>query len=358
MATLVADTIKARANFPIAYAGDVQVSSSDTRSVEDAVAPATKTTFGTIKIGDGIKNDNGELSVDNYVVVSEDEPADKSKIWVDTRGAYSPSGEPIPVSHDSGNAITTGTDDGLLVATAGKIENILYLYDVPIKLLKTTHIYINYNTGSNDTGDGTSANPFQTWDYVNKYLPKDLGGCSLFIHIAGTNFVANKTILHFSAFQNGFFTLMPEGTPNFYRINVSNCRIFYIQQPCSFTYNTNDGLEWQSALRVYDGSIVSLGANITITTTNSLYRSGIYADMGGLCIIQTECNLTTNNNVYALRCYCGNIYVRGKWSGTGNYAKAAAWNGEITFATTSAYTTCNGVTETFSGGLVRTTSNW
>lgn len=358
MATLVADTIKARASFPVAMAGDVQVSPTDTRSVEDAVAPATNTTFGTVKIGDGIKNDNGELSVDNYVTVSDVEPADKSMIWVDTKWTYSSSGEAIPVSHDDGNAMSIGTDDGLLVATAGRIANVLYLYDTPIRLMTHTHVYINYDSGSNDTGDGTAAKPFQTWDYANKFLPKDLGGNTLYVHIAGTAFVANKITLNFTCFQSGYFMLMPENVPTFYRMNVSNCRTFYIQQPCNFKYDTADGLEWQGALRVYDGSVVSLGANIAISTSTNLYRSGIYVDMGGLCIIQTECNLTTSNNTYALRTYCGTIFVRGKWMGTGNYAKAAAWNGEITYAANSSYSPCNGVTETFSGGQIRTTSNW
>lgn len=100
MATLIADTVKARANFPVAFSGDVQVSTSDTRSVEQAIAPATSTDLGTVKIGDNIKNDNGEISIDNYVEVSGTKPTDGAMLWLDT-SVYDKSGEENKIAYDN-----------------------------------------------------------------------------------------------------------------------------------------------------------------------------------------------------------------------------------------------------------------
>ena len=238
------------------------------------------------------------------------------------------------------------------------IDGVLYADSYPLILTKNITVYVDYDNGSDITGDGSSTKPFQTWDYVNTLLPKNMGGNSISLYIKGTNFVTNKTHLIFKGFNNGFFQLYPQNTPTFYRISISNCKCFYILSNCNFTL-TAETTQWIAPLTIYDGSVVSISAPaITITCVNNYYRSGIYVHMGGMCIIQSECTLTTNNCTYALRCYCGDMHLRGIWKGTGNYAKAAAWNGVITYANIGNYAACNGVTETFSGGQVRTTNVW
>lgn len=81
MSTLVSDTLKARGDggFPVVMAEDVQLSSTDTRSVKKAIEDinngyATKTTAGIVKVGDHIEvKTDGTISVDeNDIYLKKD----------------------------------------------------------------------------------------------------------------------------------------------------------------------------------------------------------------------------------------------------------------------------------------------
>ena len=131
------------------------------------------------------------------------------------------------------------------------IDGVLYADSYPLILTKNITVYVDYDNGSDITGDGSSTKPFQTWDYVDTLLPKNMGGNSISLYIKGTNFVTNKTHLIFRGFNNGFFQLYPQNTPTFYRISISNCKCFYILSNCNFTL-TAETTQWIAPLTIYD----------------------------------------------------------------------------------------------------------
>ena len=158
MATLITDTLKQKGSetFPLMNAEDVSLHS--TSNIEKEIEPATNSTTGRIKIGNNIKNDNGELSLDKFLTVSKEEPTDGSLLWVDDNRKENANEIPkvslVSKKHLPGSNAIELLNDGLyLKGTEGRIPNVLYINDVPVSSLygKVVTCYTDTINGNDDT---------------------------------------------------------------------------------------------------------------------------------------------------------------------------------------------------------------
>lgn len=89
------------------------------------------------------------------------------------------------------------------------------------------NIYVS-TTGSDITGDGTSAKPFKTIKYALSIIPKDLGGYTAYIYVADGTYDEGVVI---SNFYNGVIGIIKQTNP----LSIStNCSVRWIaMQYCS-----------------------------------------------------------------------------------------------------------------------------
>lgn len=115
----------------------------------------------------------------------------------------------------AGGVATLGADGKLLDA---QIPGLGKLGAAPAPLSANIEVYVA-TTGSDTTGDGSSANPYATIQHALDTIPKNLGGCSAWIGVASGNYAG----FEITGFFNGFVGIV--GTED-YAVNIGNNGVY------------------------------------------------------------------------------------------------------------------------------------
>ena len=220
--------------------------------------------------------------------------------------------------------------------------NILYLDEKPVMLLDNLSIYINYETGSDTSGDGSSTNPYKTWEYVSTLVPRNLNGYKLNIYIhSSTTLVQQKHRLSFSGFS-GSLNVYGWNNPTFYTVICENNISIRLIGPLTIDVSSSTS-DWTHGIGVLSSNLIIQNAITINGNTNINYHiCGIlcrfcgqvsntswYSDAG---------TLTINNCMFALYTdWGGNIRWREYLKGTGNTNCATANGGTISFSSNTTY---------------------
>lgn len=187
-------------------------------------------------------------------------------------------------------------------------------------------IYVDGSTGSDTTGEGTSANPYATIQKAINSAPRMArGNYSVTINIAPGTYNENVQISYFSC----LVTLTSSGNVTIKRLGVYNS-VVYIS--CNLTINTDA----QFAIDIEMGGFVRFqGTTLTITRSTPMSDSvGIYVDNGG--VFQTSIvsgSLNISNFVYAIGVNAtGRVYAF-SITGENNTVGLRAYGGIITYNT-------------------------
>lgn len=345
MSTLISDTLKPKSNFSVIDANDVSVDSNFSSSLEQEIGISSNESLGRVKVGETINCDGGEISLNPFVSIGNEEPTDSSDLWINNMlsDEETDSYKDKLLSTDYApnvNCIQL-KDDGLYVkGHKGRIDGVIYLNGIPIGLTKTIDVYINSNTGDDETADGTIDKPFKTWNNAKLYIPHSGWRYQIRLYFYGT-FTDSETNIESYACQVNIYM---RNTPTFKALRILGCPRVFIYN----SFNINMGTPIANARPCFVAycSWVFINSETTSTTwtvkinggsTNSTTDvRGFSAEQGGL--IQST---STNAVINVSNCY---------------RAFLAQTEGEIQLRTaTSTSTNANGFCA-YTGGVIRYTS--
>ena len=121
--------------------------------------------------------------------------------------------------------------DGVRDSDFNRIEgNALALYE---ETARATRIIYVATTGNDDTGNGTSANPYKTITKALSVAPKNLAGLSITIHIATGTYAETVAI---KGFTGGVLRLSGNSAKvTIDRINIEACVVSAVSLPLTLT---------------------------------------------------------------------------------------------------------------------------
>ena len=318
MSTLISDTLKAKSDFSIIDACDVSynIDATTISNVEDEIGISSDTNLGRVKVGDNFKLDNGEISLDPFVVVQDEEPTNNSELWIVDKPT------PEEIKNASDKLISTDycpnvniiekKDDGLYVkGHKGRIDGVVYLNDIPISATKTISVYINSDTGDDETADGSADKPFKTWECARYYIPHSAWRYTINLYFYGT-FTDVET--NFESFDCQLNVYM-RNTPTFKAVRFLACPKVYLYNSFNINMGTPIG-NGRPCLMINSFSWVYYNAEDTSTTWTLKINGGttdstkcvigIGADQGGFFqSINANSVLDINNCYRALQANTG-----------------------------------------------------
>lgn len=180
-----------------------------------------------------------------------------------------------------------------------KIDGVLYIEDIPICLTQDVVIHIDTVNGSDETGDGTETNPFASWEYVNKLLPKNFNGYNLYLYMSG---IYNNTV-YFTRFSNGQLLLYFVNTPTFYQLYFTQVELAYLRGSVNIDFSscTKDN---QTALFVaYCSTVYHYTGTLTVTA-NKTYKGRGIGCTANSAFISTNWG-TEASKIVVKNCYYG-----------------------------------------------------
>lgn len=188
--------------------------------------------------------------------------------------------------------------DGVRDSDLNRLEgNILELYNKDaVRAGKT--IYVDWSSGNDDAGLGTSASPFATITRAISSLAKNLNGLNVNIHVAPGTY---SEALNFKGFHGGFVNLISTGataavTVDSLTIDNSAVSLSSIRLGATAAVGiavTNNGLLYTT------GNIATTGASIGINVTN-----GACVYIGGTLTASNASAIAVGN---ASQAYVGSV---------------------------------------------------
>lgn len=209
--------------------------------------------------------------------------------------------------------ITPKTDwssvDGVRDTDFNRIEgNILELYNMT-GARSDLYIYVDASTGSDDTGNGTAANPYRTISKALSVLPHNLEGKDVAISIAGGTYNEDVTIRGFDApltLTNGGEEVTING------LRVDGCH-------CSLGNNIRvktSGPVW----------VVNCG---TLTGSGSLHTNGSYVSLNYGALVALAAVRCDNSPGFAVSADMCSRFYAANLDGDGNASGLAAQGGSV-----------------------------
>lgn len=366
MSTLITDTIKPKngANFTLAELEDIW--QNDNTKVSDAIAPATDTKLGRIKLGDNLSIDEDNLiNIPNYLYVGAEEPTNGAKLWISTKEQYIPPKiTNVGVSAQENNMLKM-KEDGLYLQG---IDNAIVKYPGTldwdgqlISLSKTIQVYFNAQTGDDVNGNGTSANPLKTVSTFLNKCPRSTNGYSYQFYLQGD--FTGQGSLDFYGFTNQNLQLYMVNNPKFKGLRFFQCRRVYTYRGFTIVQGTPQSNNL-ACLGAHWGSWVActsdLNAAFTITITGGSNSNTTWNVRGVQAGLNSVLALTNGNSTIKVTgCRYGALADGGSLLSiyhtnfSSNYRGFQAGYGIISYCSTSGYYT-NSV---ISGGAAMTTAN-
>ena len=200
---------------------------------------------------------------------------------------------------------------GRIDAADELISNLSEEVDTKGDALQSDITYYVKTTGNDATGDGTSGNPYRTWNKAISMIPKNLNGHEATLTIESGTYSEDAII---SRFSNGPIRLILGSNVTVNSLSVLEGSIVYSASTSTLT------LGW---LYLYRDALIETTSNVTIILTGSstMYGStgvSIGSFLGSNCYLNGS--ITVNNNisgVCVLAAGIANVYIA-HLEGTGN----------------------------------------
>ncbi len=247
-------------------------------------------------------------------VLAKASASNKDTHWVDPP-ASDESMPLLPTDTQADLPLVSNANRGAQTKTAAEMRGIL---GVEPALTSSVTYYVS-TTGSDASGDGSSANPWASVNYALSKIPKNLGGYVATINIAAGTYAQ---LLYVSGFFNGVLNITGEYTvANTCAVifslsgslvaRIINClcivEISYIQ----IDTTTVRGLQINNC---YNVSLLGLHVNGNSTTWN------IASDGSNLYIVYTSTawRVTSNSGLYGVMMVNGSLHAYMPIVGSGN----------------------------------------
>lgn len=181
--------------------------------------------------------------------------------------------------------------DGVRDTDFNRIEgNILELYNEKVR--ESRIVYVS-KSGNDETGTGTSSNPFYTITKALSAIPKDLNGLDMAVYISGGIYTENVLI---EGFSGGILTLT--GTAANVTVNsitVQGCIVSCTSLPLVTTAAVGLIVAY-GAVFITTGSIITQGASTGVNVSNgsTVHISGVITSSA-----TTAVSCSGNSNLYA-----------------------------------------------------------
>lgn len=204
--------------------------------------------------------------------------------------------------------------DGVRDTDFNRIEgNTLALYE---ETARASRIIYVATTGNDDTGNGTSANPFKTVMKALSVAPKNLAGQSVTIHIAGGTYPEAVSI---KGFNGGVLRLSGASSlVTLTSLSIEEATVTAVSLPLSLTAAV--------------GLILSERASFSTTGDLTTEGGSIGASVNGGSSARIAGTHRHNGSGTAVSCSGNSLYNAGTITGSGNLQ---ATNGGVISATTN-----------------------
>lgn len=228
-----------------------------------------------------------------------------------------------------------GRPDGVRNTDLNRIEdNILYLYNSALHADHT--VYVNINSGSDSSGNGTSSSPYKTITYALSSIPRNFNGYSVIISVAGGTYNEAVTISGFSPI------VMITGTAGS-NVVLQSLRV----DGCCCSIGSLNVIA-NGAVYVTNGGKLIGDANITVSGYSLTVNYGGVVSINDLVV--------RNASSYAIEVNRGGYLYTSSISGTGNTSGIRCQSGGIVAYGASSIGVSSLMTFTSTGGRIYTGS--
>lgn len=184
--------------------------------------------------------------------------------------------------------------DGVRDSDFNRIEgNALALYE---ETARATRIIYVATTGNDDTGNGTSANPYKTITKALSVAPKNLAGLSITIHIATGTYAETVAI---KGFTGGVLRLSGNSAKvTIDRINIEACVVSAVSLPLTLTSVVGLILSERASFNT-TGDVTTNGTTgVSISGASSVRIAGNHTHTGGgTAVVSSGNSMYCANNI-------------------------------------------------------------
>lgn len=212
--------------------------------------------------------------------------------------------------------------DGVRADDFNRIEeNILELYNDAARTTLTT--YVDWSTGNDESGLGTSASPYATINKAIESLPRNLNGLNMNVHVAPGTYAEKVNI---KGFHGGTLTLISTGSVS--AVTIESLTID----------NSNVSISSMRLAATAAIGIVVTNFGFLLITGNvatSGDTAGINVNNGGHVYVAGT--LTASNDAAVMASNVGRAYINnvsgGLWAATGGIIAYGGGNAQATTLT-------------------------